>query len=120
VVVKMATGGRSARAVPELTSEQPPPSPKHLATVAQESSMAGHSTGGEREASSDPLLLSVAAAAKTLSISDDTVYELLDRGELPCLRIGRRRLTPRRAVELVIEQLVVGFDAGQLAAQLRG
>lgn len=60
----------------------------------------------------DTLVLSVAKTAVVLGISDDLVYELIVRGELPCLRFGRRRVVPRRAIELVIERAMDGFDRG--------
>ncbi len=59
-----------------------------------------------------PVVLSVAEAADVLGISDDLVYELVARKELPCLRFGRRRVIPRRAIELVIERAMEGFDPG--------
>lgn len=65
-----------------------------------------------------PLFLSVAAAAEALAVSDDAIYDLLRRCELPSLRIGRRRVIPRRAVELVVDHLMSGFDPEQLAARL--
>lgn len=58
----------------------------------------------------DPLVLSVAKAAKSLGVSDDLVYELIERGQLPCLRLGRRKLIPRRAIELLVENAMDGFD----------
>jgi excisionase family DNA binding protein len=64
------------------------------------------------------LFFSVATAAQTLGVSDDTVYELVRRGELPSLRIGRRRVIPRQAVELVVEHLLADFDPGLLADRL--
>jgi len=64
------------------------------------------------------LFFSVATAAQTLGVSDDTVYELVQRGELPSLRIGRRRVIPRRAVELVVEHLLADFDPSILADRL--
>ncbi len=66
-----------------------------------------------RDASStakDPLVLSVAKAAQSLGVSDDLVYELIERGQLPCLRLGRRKLIPRRAIELLVENAMDGFD----------
>jgi excisionase family DNA binding protein len=59
----------------------------------------------------DSLVLSVAEAAKLLGVSDDLLYELTSRGELPCVRFGRRKLIPRRAIDLVIESALTGFDA---------
>ncbi len=58
----------------------------------------------------DPLVLSVAKAAQSLGVSDDLVYELIERGQLPCLRLGRRKLIPRRAIELLVESAMDGFD----------
>jgi excisionase family DNA binding protein len=66
------------------------------------------------------LFMSVAEAARALGVSDDTVYELLQRGQLPGLRIGRRRVIPRRAIDLIVEQLLAGFDPRHLARHLAG
>jgi len=46
-----------------------------------------------------PLVLSIAEAEVARGVSDDLVYRLVARGELPCVRFGRRRLIPRRAIE---------------------
>lgn len=50
-----------------------------------------------------PLTLSVAEAAKWLGISRAFAYELVARGELPCLRFGRRVVVPRRGLERIVE-----------------
>jgi len=55
-------------------------------------------------AGNEPLVLTVRQAADALGVSDDLVYELTARGEIPCLRLGRRRVIPRRAIELMLEQ----------------
>jgi excisionase family DNA binding protein len=68
------------------------------------------SIGESNHPRSDAVVLSVAEAADVLGISDDLVYELVARGELPCLHLGRRRVIPRRAIELVIERAMEGFD----------
>jgi excisionase family DNA binding protein len=68
----------------------------------------------------DRLVLSVSEAADALGVSDDLVYELTERGELPCLRFGRRKLIPRRAIELLVELAVVDFDPAALIASLSG
>jgi excisionase family DNA binding protein len=62
----------------------------------------------------DTLVVSVAEAAHLLGVSDDLVYELVERGELPCVRFGRRRLIPRRALDLVIEAALVDFDPSRV------
>ena len=35
------------------------------------------------------LVLSIREVADILGVSDDLVYELVARGEIPCLRLGR-------------------------------
>jgi len=58
----------------------------------------------------DSLILSVAEAADLLGVSTDLVYELTTRGEIPCLKVGRRKLIPRRAIEMMVAAAVDGFD----------
>lgn len=55
-------------------------------------------TGVER------LTLSVEEAAQMLGISRALAYELVRRGDLPRLQLGRRIVVPRRA----LEELVAG------------
>ena len=45
-----------------------------------------------------PLVYSVTQAADLLGISRAFAYELVARGELPFVRLGRRRLVPRIAL----------------------
>ncbi len=45
------------------------------------------------------MTLSVEEAAGVLGISRALAYELVRRGELPRLRLGRRVVVPRRALE---------------------
>ena len=49
------------------------------------------------------LVLSVTEAAGLLGISRGLAYELVARGELPSLRLGRRILVPRRALVALLE-----------------
>ncbi|MGH9917946.1 MAG: helix-turn-helix domain-containing protein [Nitrososphaerales archaeon] len=49
------------------------------------------------------LTLSVPETAKLLGVSRDLVYELVAQGELPALRLGRRIVLPRRAIEELVE-----------------
>jgi excisionase family DNA binding protein len=46
--------------------------------------------------------LSVPEAARLLGIGRNTAYEAIRRGELPALRIGRRLLVPRAALESLL------------------
>jgi excisionase family DNA binding protein len=52
------------------------------------------------------LVLSVTEAARLLGISRALAYELVARGELPSLRLGRRIVVPRRALEALLEAAV--------------
>lgn len=57
------------------------------------------------------LTLTVPEAAATLGISRALAYELIARGELPNLRLGRRIVVPR----LALERLIADGDAGATA-----
>lgn len=60
----------------------------------------------------NPLVLTVAEAATALGISRAHAYELVARHELPAVRLGRRIVVPRRA----LEQLINGEGDGDHAA----
>ena len=64
----------------------------------------------------ESIVISVSEAAELLGVSDDLVYELTQRGELPCVRFGRRKVIPRRAIELVVEAALANFDAERTVA----
>lgn len=49
------------------------------------------------------LTLTVDEAAGLLGISRNLAYELVGRGEVPSVRLGRRVLVPRRALEEMLE-----------------
>ena len=55
------------------------------------------------------LVLSIAEAAEVLGVSDDLIYHLTARGELPCLRLGRRKVLPTVAIQAVIDGSLEGF-----------
>ncbi len=55
------------------------------------------------EPSSDRLVYSVAEAGALLGISRAFAYELVARGELPVIRLGRRRLVPKVALRALLE-----------------
>jgi excisionase family DNA binding protein len=48
--------------------------------------------------------LSVEEAAALLGISRDLAYDLVARGELPSVRLGRRLVVPRRALEGALDR----------------
>jgi len=48
------------------------------------------------------LILTIDEAAGVLRISRQSAYEAARRGEIPTIRLGRRILVPRRALEKLI------------------
>jgi excisionase family DNA binding protein len=50
-----------------------------------------------------PLLMSVGDAARLLGISRAHAYELVARDELAHIRLGRRVVVPRRAIDQLID-----------------
>ncbi len=83
-----------------MTPKQGPP---HLNLLAAHHQPQGH-------ALVERLVLSIAEAAEALGVSDDLVYELTQRGDFPCLRLGRRKVIPRRAIQLVVDAALGDFD----------
>jgi excisionase family DNA binding protein len=58
-----------------------------------------------------PLLLSLKQAAQALSLSERTVWTMVQTGDLPHLRVGRRLLFSRAALEAWIEKQQSGGSA---------
>ena len=54
------------------------------------------------------LTLRVEEAAKLLGISRGLAYHLIRVGELPSLRLGRRLVVPRRALDQLIDDASPG------------
>jgi excisionase family DNA binding protein len=50
-----------------------------------------------------PVTLTVEEAARVLGISRTLAYDLVTRGELPVVRLGRRIVVPRRALESLLD-----------------
>jgi excisionase family DNA binding protein len=50
------------------------------------------------------LTLSVEEAAKVLGIGRNLCYDRVKTGEIPVIKIGRRLLVPRRALEKLLEE----------------
>jgi excisionase family DNA binding protein len=50
------------------------------------------------------LTLSVEETAKLLGIGRNLCYDRVKTGEIPVVKIGRRLLVPRRALEKLLEQ----------------
>ena len=63
----------------------------------------------------DRLTLTVEEAAGLLGISRNLAYELVARKELPSLRLGRRVLVPRQALDRLLD--VGGVDQPEANAR---
>jgi len=61
-----------------------------------------------------PDVLTVAEAARRLRVGRNSAYEAARRGELPVVRIGRRLLVPRLALERLL-----GLGGDRVEEQLR-
>jgi excisionase family DNA binding protein len=72
----------------------------HNGSAAKAVSSIGDSTA---ESQGDRLVFSVEEAAYLLNISRALAYELVARGEVPSIRLGRRIVIPKRQLEIVLE-----------------
>ena len=52
----------------------------------------------------DKLTLTVEEAARVLGIGRNLCYDRVKTGEIPVIKIGRRLLVPRRALEKLLEE----------------
>ena len=52
----------------------------------------------------EQLLLTVPEVAKVLRIGRNLAYELVARGEIPCVRLGRKIRVPRSSLERWLER----------------
>ncbi len=54
------------------------------------------------EMENEKLTLTVAEAAKCLGICRNSAYEAIARGEIPVIRVGKRLLVPKVALETLL------------------
>jgi excisionase family DNA binding protein len=60
-----------------------------------------------RTATDDPVahaVMTVHEAAQSLRLPLRTMYSLIDKGEVPAIRLGRRRMVLREVVEGILDQ----------------
>ena len=60
----------------------------------------------------EALVMSIPAAGKLLNLSRPTMYKLAKAGKLPILRLGRKLVIPRAALERMLAE-VKPANAGQ-------
>lgn len=58
-----------------------------------------------------PFLLTVPEAARLLRVSRAFAYELIARGEIPVVRLGRRVLIPRQQLEEQLRASTIGTSS---------
>lgn len=66
----------------------------------------------KQEALVEPLLVRVEEAARILSLSRSTIYEMMDAGELPSVRRGTARRIPVAALREWVEQQIGAPSTG--------
>jgi excisionase family DNA binding protein len=66
-----------------------------------------------------PLTMTVEDAAAALGIGRTSAYAAIARGELPCIRIGRRVVVPRPAMERLLTGAANVPTQGDPACELR-
>jgi excisionase family DNA binding protein len=54
----------------------------------------------------EPLLLTVMDAVRLLNVSKSKIYDLIGKGEIMSLKVGRVRRIPRTALEQYIERKI--------------
>ncbi len=59
-----------------------------------------------------PTVLTIPETAKILRIGRNSAYEAAHRGQIPTIKIGRRLLVPREALERQLAQAKVKMDSG--------
>ena len=60
--------------------------------------------------------VTVTEAADMLGISRALAYQLVARGDIPALRLGRRLVVPRKAIEAMLDEGVDGAWTAALRA----
>jgi excisionase family DNA binding protein len=66
----------------------------------------------ESDSAEGPLLLRVAEAAKLLGVGETLLYELIGRGVLPSIRLGRAVRVPRAALAKWVAASTRGAPGG--------
>ena len=61
-----------------------------------------------------PILVSIAGAAELLSLSRSTIYELIWRGELSPIHIGRSVRLPTEQLEALVDRHTSAADRNRL------
>lgn len=70
------------------------------------------------DTATSPLFLAVPETARLLGVSDDLVYDLIARAELPAATFGRRRMVPRQAIDRIVERALESFDPDAVLGRL--
>ena len=63
----------------------------------------------------EPLVYTPAQIQQLLGLSKNSVYQRIADGSLPAVRLGRRLVIPRAALEKLLEQAVVPFAGKEVS-----
>jgi excisionase family DNA binding protein len=74
--------------------------------------MASRSAADPHDMVPGQLLLTIPDAARCLAISRAYAYRLVQRGQLPTIRLGRSRRVSRAALEAYVERLTREQEGG--------
>lgn len=87
---------------PDALAEALASSPDNASPIAEQPPSEGRSSGAASTSAPGRLTLTVEEAATLLGISRAFAYEAVRRGEIPSIRIGRRVLVPRVALDRLV------------------
>jgi len=57
-------------------------------------------------------LVTIAEAAEFLGVGRTLIYSLMEKGELPSCKLGKRRLIPKAALTALASERLVGVGLG--------
>lgn len=71
-----------------------------------------------RSEPAQPATISAEDFGRTFGVSTPHVYRLMDRGDIPSVVLGRRRVIPRVVADRLLERALDGFDVDRTAEAL--
>ena len=67
--------------------------------------MKGTNQMEQKQVTSDSLVYTVEEVARRFKISRNKAYEAIAKGEIPCIRFGRKVVIPKLAVQKLLETI---------------
>jgi excisionase family DNA binding protein len=101
-VEEKPAGPSSASSVPQIPAS---PLPSSASATGSDNVFPSRAPRRADVRLAERVALSVEEAGALLGISRDLAYDLVGRGQLPSVRLGRRLVVPRRALEGALDRL---------------